>query len=142
MAAGRSALVGETNDLLTPGESNVKSTALALAAGLATLGLTGSASAQQPASVVINQGYTVYPCGGWQQPVYYSYPAYAPVYYGNTWNTGYGAGRTWRGWNVYVGSRRNYDGGPRYVRYGNIIINRRRWGDIQNYVSYGDLLRW
>jgi hypothetical protein len=36
----------------------------------------------------------------------------------------------------------NYDGGPRYVRYGNVIIDRRRWGDLQNYVSYGDLIRW
>src|SRR5580692_3685044 len=34
------------------------------------------------------------------------------------------------------------DGGSRWGRYGNVIINRRRWGDLENRVSYGDLIRW
>jgi hypothetical protein len=100
----------------------MRSIVLVLGVGLATLGLSSTASAQYAPTN--------------------TYPTYTPVYNGGVWNTGYGAGRTWRGWNVFVGSRRNYDGGPRYVRYGNVIINRRRWGDLQNYVSYGDLIRW
>jgi hypothetical protein len=32
--------------------------------------------------------------------------------------------------------------GGRWGRYGNVIINRRRWGDLENRVSYGDLIRW
>ena len=58
-------------------------------------------------------------------------PSSPPTYYYPT-NPGYSPGyyRT--------------DGGyfSRWYRVGNVIINGRRWGDIGNRYSYGDLLRW
>jgi hypothetical protein len=43
----------------------------------------------------------------------------------------------------YPASYSRYNqGGARWGRYGNVIINRRRWGDLENRVSYGDLIRW
>jgi hypothetical protein len=67
----------------------VKSIVLVLGVGLATIGLTNSASAQYPC-----------PCS---QTVYYSYPTYTPVYNGGAWNTGYSGGHYGSG--VYVGGR-------------------------------------
>jgi hypothetical protein len=114
----------------------VKSIVFVLGVGLATLGLISTARAQCPCGSSQTYYYSppTYTTSGYSYPTYTysSYPtATTSPYVGN-----------WGGFNVYVGSRSNYDGGPRYVRYGNVIINRRRWGDIQNSVSYGDLIRW
>jgi hypothetical protein len=110
--------------------------AFALAAACAT---PTSASAQPPVVYTPCGGtsYYVQPYSVGYQPVYtgattYYYPS---TYYPSTSYPGYS-----RGW--YRAYRGGYSDGPRYGRYRNIIINRRRWGDIENYVSYGDLIRW
>jgi hypothetical protein len=46
------------------------------------------------------------------------------------------------GWQVIPAYTYGTSDGPRWGRYGNVIINRRKWGDLENRVSYGDLIRW
>jgi hypothetical protein len=139
-------IAGEKNSRLALGGSNVKSIVLVLGVGLATLGLTSSASAQSTCccSQTVYYSYAASTTSYYNYPAsttsYYSYPTYTSGYSYPTYTTSPYVG-TWGGMNVYVRRRSNYDGGPRYVRYGNVIINRARWGDLQNYVSYGDLIR-
>jgi hypothetical protein len=45
-------------------------------------------------------------------------------------------------WQVIPAYTYGDSGGSRWGRYGNVIINRRKWGDLENRVSYGDLIRW
>ena len=54
------------------------------------------------------------------------YPTYYPT--GPSYSPGY-----------YQTDRGYFSG---YYRVGNVIINGRRWGDIGNRYSHGDLIRW
>jgi hypothetical protein len=76
------------------------------------------------------------------QPVYTSAPTYyypTTTYYPSTGYTRYYGGCCQP---VTYGCWYGSWGGCRYGRYGNVIINRRRWGCIENYVGYGELIRW
>ncbi|OWK46740.1 hypothetical protein [Fimbriiglobus ruber] len=64
----------------------MKVTVLVLGVGLAVLGLTSTASAQQPCygtPVVYNQAYATYPTSYYPTAVSYSYPVSTPAYYSN-----------------------------------------------------------